>query len=410
MKEELKQVLNLPKSGRKELAELLDIPEGKARNLVFIRDNYSVISEVISEETLKMGQKLAASKQKFQDINRIERKLFRDDIRLYNALSEQTLELTNLLKHESFKIATNTYPESKSAPHGIFHISDPHGNELVSLPHNMYDFTIMSKRVEKQVKESIKYFKSDNVTNVTVCMTGDMLNSDRRKDEIVAMATNRSCAQFLVAQIYINAMLELNQHFNIFCSYADGNESRVGEHIGFEDTIASDTYDTAVYNICRMMLDDKKGFTFDDRLGAKKVISVNGQKVLLIHGHQKFGGDPTSAVGKLVAQYAKQGINLRYVLFGHLHQAVVSELFARSGSTVGANAYSEDGLGLSSRASQNAYKVWADGRIDGTMIDLQDYDGYLGYPIQKELEMYNVRSAEKVKGVSIYETVLGSLH
>lgn len=406
----MKQILNLPETGRKDLVKLFNISESEARSYAYIRKHFDTLNSIISEETLEMGQKLAASKQKFQDINRLERKIFRDDIRLYNALSEQTQELSNLLKRESFKIKTNSHPISSSAPCGLFHISDVHGNELVSIEGNRYDFEVLAKRAEKHVKESIKYFLSDNITEVTVCMTGDMLNSDRRLDEKAAMATNRSCAQFLTAEIYINAILELNKHFNITVSYVDGNESRVNKDLGFEGLIASDTYDTAIYNIIRRVLSDKDGISFDDRLGAKKVISINGHNILLIHGHQGFQGDPTKAVGKLVSQYAKRGIIIRYVIFGHLHQAIVSELFARSGSPVGANSYSEDGLGLSSRASQNAYKIFSDGRVDGTMIDLQDTDGYLGYPIQKELEMYNVKSADKVKGVSIYDTVLSSLH
>lgn len=406
----LAQVINMPGVGRKQIAKALNISEGVARSLCLIRDNSQEISEVLTNEFVESNQKCKAEKQRFQDTNRLERKTWRDNIRLYNALNEQNKELLNVFKKHSLKIKTQKHVKAEGVPMGLITSSDLHGNELVNLSVNQYDFTILSKRVQKHVKKTIQYYQSNGVTDIVFAMTGDMLNSDRRDDEKAVMATNRSCAQFLVAEILINAILELNEHFNVFISYADGNESRVNKDLGFEDLVASDTYDTSIFNIIRRILKDKDGIDFDNRLGAKKIVNMNGHNILLIHGHQGFGKDPHTALTKLVAQYAKQDTPIRYVVFGHIHEAYISEMFARSSSTVGANAYSEDGLNLTSRASQNAILVYPDGSIDGMMIDLQNTKGYEGYPIQNELEMYNAKSVSKIKGVSIYEAVLTSLH
>lgn len=406
----LLDVLNTPGAGRKQIAKAFNISEQTARTLCMIRDNKEDISELLTNEFVESNQKYKAEKQKFQDTNRLERKTWRENIRLYNALNEQNKELLNVFKQHSLKIKTTKHVKSDGVPMGLITSSDLHGNELVNLSVNQYDFTIMSKRIEKHIKKTIQYYKNNSVTDIVFAMTGDMLNSDRRDDEKAVMATNRSCAQFLVAEILINAILELNQHFNVFISYVDGNESRVNKDLGFEDLVASDTYDTSIFNIIRRILKDKEGIEFDDRLGAKKIVNINGQNVLLIHGHQGFGKDPHAALTKLVAQYSKQGIQIRFVVFGHIHEAYVSEMFARSSSTVGANAYSEDALNLTSRASQNAMLIYQDGSIDGLMIDLQNTDDYEGYPIHEGLEMYNAKSVGKIKGVSIYETVLTSLH
>lgn len=405
----LKEVLDM-NCGRDKVQKIFKVSNAEARLMCAIRDNRELLAGVLTDELIESNQKFKADKQKFQDMNRIERKTWRENIRLYNNLNETTKELLNVFKKHSIKIGTKQHTISESAPMGLLPSSDLHGNELVSLEDNTYDFTVMSKRVQKHTQKTIMYYLNNGVTDIMFVMTGDMLNSDRRDDEKAAMATNRSCAQFLVAEIMINALIELNQHFNVFVSYADGNESRVNKDLGFEDLVASDTYDTSIYNIIRRLLQDKEGISFDDRLGAKKILSVNGQNVLLIHGHQGFGKDPHSALTKLVAQYSKKGINIRYILFGHIHEAYISEMFARSGSPVGSNSYSEDGLNLASRASQNAMLVYKDGSIDGMMIDLQNVDDYEGYPIHKELEMYNAKSASKNRKVSIYEATLDALH
>jgi len=409
--EKIKQVMTMPDSGRGTISNILGVSDNEAKILVAIRDHSSSIMEAMDMEVVKYTQKLASQKQKSQDVRRIENKTWKQNIRLFTAIEEQTEALSNLLKTEGFKIKTNEYPSNKKKPVGVVQLSDLHANELVSLPDNKYDFIVMSKRIEKHIKKSTAYFKSNGVTDVVVCLTGDCLNSDRRLDEVTAMATNRTSAQFLCAEVLINAIVDLNKHFNITCSYVDGNESRVGKDIGWNDIIASDTYDTSIYCIIRRVLQDKKGISFDSRLGTKKVLNINGQNVLQIHGHQNgFGSDPLKAVTKIIAQYAAQGVIIRMVILGHIHMAFVSETFARSGSPVGANAYSQDGLNLTSRASQNCYLVFKDGSIDGMMIDLQEYKGYKGYPIQKELAAYNTKSADKCKGVTVFDAVIDKLH
>ena len=39
-------------------------------------------------------------------------------------------------------------------------ITDLHGNELVNLPHNKYDFNVMAKRLKLYVSQCIEDFKS----------------------------------------------------------------------------------------------------------------------------------------------------------------------------------------------------------------------------------------------------------
>lgn len=409
-KEDLEFVLT-SSSGRISIAKALGITEMEARALVDIRDNLPIISSVLDSEAVKFTQKLASQKQKNQDINRIERKTFRQNIRLYNWIEAQNTELINLLKNHSLKIKTNSYPSAKNKPKGVVQISDTHFNELVNLEQNKYDFKIASKRIEKYIKRCITLFKTKGISDVVVCMTGDLINSDRRDDEKTNMATNRVSAQFLAVEILLNAILDLNKHFNISVSYVDGNESRLNKDLGWNEIVMSDTFDTSIYCILRRLLQGKKGIDFDNRLGGEKVVKVNSNfNLLLVHGHAGFQNDPHKAISNLITKYSHRGVSVNYVIFGHIHEALCSDRFSRSGSPVGDNAYSDKALNLCGKASQNCYIVYPDGSLDACVIDLQNYKKYKGYPIQKELEAYNVKSADKCRGVSIYDTVLDKLH
>ena len=80
-----------------------------------------------------------------------------------------------------------------------------------------------------------------------------------------------------------------------------------------------------------------------------------------------------------------------------MHECKISDYYARGSSLVGANAYSENALNLSSRASQNTYILFEDkSRID-IRIDLQNTNSKESYNINDELAEYNAKSEQKSK-------------
>ena len=89
-------------------------------------------------------------------------------------------------------------------------------------------------------------------------------------------------------------------------------------------------------------------------------------------------------------------VQIDYIISGHIHSARVGDIASRSSSLVGANEYSEKGLNLSGRASQNIYIFHENKNIDAMKIDLQ-YVGEECYDIDTELESYNAKSSNKLK-------------
>ena len=355
-------------------------------------------------EILKENVKLAKQKQSYQDINRIERKTFREYARIENAVGKYNEELVGIFDKHKLSELTKTHKRTSSAV-GVIQFSDVHFNELVDLEHNKYDFSIASKRCKYFVKRAIMYFKSQNISNILLVQSGDLLNSDRRLDELLNMATNRAKATFLAVDIFQQVILELNEHFNVSVCSVTGNESRVKKDWGWSKMIATDNYDYTIFHTLRYLFKDSK-INFIDGDPTELIVEVAGQNLLVLHGNGSIKKGIDTSITQIMGRYKARGINVDYVIFGHIHSARVGDNFSRSSSMVGANDYSEKALNLAGRASQNCYVFYKNGNRDGIKIDLQNYDNDM-YNIEKSLESYNAKSHDKLnQGTTIFKVVV----
>jgi len=356
--------------------------------------------EIADKEVIEENLKLAKRSQKQADLNRIKNKSFREHVRLENALVEYNKALIDLLKSESLK-TTIKHHESKGKQAIIVQIADTHFNELVDLKHNKYDFDVASKRLQKFAHHIKEYASFYNVSEIFIAITGDLLNSDRRLDEKLSMSTNRAKATFLGVHLLKHFILDLNSIANVSVGCVSGNESRAYE-LGWVDMVSSDNYDYVIFEMLRMLLPD---INFITSGGLELVVEVNGHNVLLIHGHQ-LGNMQNDKVAKVISKYARNGIILDFMICGHLHETKITDMFARSSSLVGANAYSENALLLSSRAAQNIY-IMKDNERHDIRIDLQHTKGFKGYAINKELSAYNAKSLDKThKKQTVFKIVI----
>ena len=353
------------------------------------------------QEIVEYNIKLAKQKQRFQDLNRIERKAFREDSRQENALVEYNTELIKLLKRESLNTKLSKKKHNTESAI-VIQLADLHLNELVELESNKYDFDIASKRLQKyayKVKEYVKFHKSNKVL---IAITGDLINSDRRLDEKLAMATNRAKAPFLGVHLLKHFILDINEIAAVQVCCVTGNESRVNFELGWVDMVASDNYDFTIFEMLRLLLPDIN-FLRGDAL--ELVVEINGKNMLVIHGHQ-LGRMDSNQVGKVISKYSAKGVIIDFIICGHLHETMIRDNIARSASLVGSNAYSENALNLSGTAAQNIYCFTDDGRHD-IRIDLQETDGWNGYDIKEELFAYNAKSAQKThKKETIFKIII----
>ena len=355
-------------------------------------------------DIVRENVRLSKQKQKAQDKNRILNKSFREHARIENAVEEYSKELIKLFENNDLHKTLNEFKVNNKAV-GVLQLSDVHFNELVDLENNKYDFEVASSRIRYFVNRAKMYFKTANITNVVLAMTGDMMNSDRRLDELLNQATNRAKATFLGVDILQQAIIDLNQNFNVTVASIIGNEGRANKEMGWSDIVATDNYDYTIFQCLRYLFRDKSvKFIHGDP--SELVINVAGQNLLMLHGHGSVRGKLDTAVNQIAGRYSLKGIKIDYVIFGHVHSARVGDNFGRSSSLVGSNDYSEKALNLNGRASQNCYIFHSNGNRDGIKVDLQHTDGK-GYDIDKALEAYNAKSSEKrVQKKTIFEVVV----
>ena len=345
-------------------------------------------------ELLRENVRYRKEKQKAQDVNRIERKGFREHARIENAVSAYSIELIKLFENNKLHKLTKSHKISKRAV-GVIQFSDVHFNELVELQNNRYDFKVASQRCQYFVQKASAYFKMNGVSQVVVALTGDLMNSDRRLDELLNQASNRAKATFLAVDIMQQVILDLNKSFNVSVASVVGNEGRANKELGWSNSVATDNYDYTIFTCLRYLFKESK-VHFIDGDPSEIVINVAGQNLLMLHGHGAISAGVEKSINQICGRYSMKGIRIDYVIFGHVHSARVGDCFGRSSSMVGANDYSEKALNLGGRASQNAYVFYNNGNRDGIKIDLQNVS-CKGYNINKTLEAYNAKSAKKSK-------------
>ena len=356
---------------------------------------------IADKDIVQYNIRLAKQKQKFQDLNRIERKAFREDARLENALAEYNKELISLLKKHSINVKLKKVNKDNKAVL-VCQIADTHFNELVDLDTNKYDFEVASKRLQKYAYLVKRYAKFHKAEKILVAITGDLLNSDRRLDEKLSMATNRSKSTLISVHLLKHFILDLHEVAEIQVCCVTGNESRVNEELGWVDIVASDNYDFTIFEMLRLLLPD---INFIRGNALELVVEVMGKNILVIHGHQ-LGRMDTNQISKVISKYSSRGTIIDFVICGHLHETLIKDNFARSSSLVGSNAYSENALNLTGTAAQNIYCFTNDGRHD-IRIDLQNTDQWDGYDIDKELFAYNAKSLDKThKKETVFKIII----
>ena len=357
-----------------------------------------VSGQQVDYETVETNVRLAKQNQALVDRNRIKDKAFREHARIENAvLSYNEALLTELEQHGAAlaDCPRRSGPLDPSAAALVIHLSDNHFNELVNLPTNRFDFTVAAKRLQLLAQKAKLLGKAYGVERVVVFFGGDLMNSDRRLDELLAMSTNRARATVLAVHLYKQFLQDLRSDFFVDVFGVTGNESRAKENLGWVDVVATDSYDFTIYSMLQAIFNvvEDAGMRFHEFQANEVVFKLHNETFLGVHGHQVNATDQKKCQA-IIGKYAAKGINVTHILCGHIHATVISDYVSRNASLVGSNAYSEEALGFVSKASQNVHIVTPQG-LDGVKCDLQNVDGVEGYEIISQLAAYNAKSADK---------------
>jgi predicted phosphodiesterase len=349
-------------------------------------------------EMLTETVRLAKKNQELMDRSRIQNKSFREHARIENAVTSYSEAILEELRKHGTALADCSRRSGALDPSAavvVIHLSDNHFNELVNLPTNRFDFEVAAKRLQLLAQKAKLQAKAYGAERAVVFFGGDLMNSDRRLDELLAMSTNRARATVLAVHLYKQFLMDLRSDLFVDVFGVTGNESRAKENLGWVDVVATDSYDFTIYSMLQALFEavDDKGMRFHEFQANEVVFQVHGQTFLGVHGHQVNATDQKKCQA-IIGKYAAKGINITHILCGHIHATVISDYVSRNASLVGSNAYAEEALGFVSKAAQNVHIVTPQG-LDGLKCDLQNVDGVAGYDIIDQLAAYNARSADK---------------
>lgn len=337
-------------------------------------------------------------KQRESDINSYDNRFVKKEVQAVNSVNEYHKEILNILG----KVDLSPFRKSKhtktSEDFGIISLADLHFNEIILETEgngNKYDFTVASQRLKKLADRSRKIFKSFNISHVVIAGLGDFLNSDRRMDELLACATNRSKATVLSVYLLEQFLLDLLDDFDISFAMVTGNEARLGMIHEWNDFLTTNNFDFTIFSFLKAIFRNFDNITFLEGDYKEQVLSLKGFNILILHGEYL---KDEKTVQSLYGKYSSKGINLDYILYGHTHSTFISDFSARSSSLCGSNAYSNRSLGVMSKASQNIFLLDTKTKtLDSMKIDLQDVSGIEGYDIIEHLENYEAKESTKSK-------------
>ena len=276
----------------------------------------------------------------------------------------------------------------------VVHLSDLHLNELIQLQTNQFDFIIAAQRLELYASKIKTYGEALGITRVVLAIGGDIINSDRRHDEVLNNATNRSRTVVLAVHLLRQFALDLRENFYIDVVGVCGNEGRAKQELAWSNVGATDSYDALVYWMLQTVLeaDGDKGIRFNELQANECVFNIHQETFLLLHGHQVRMTDQ-KAVQAIMGRFQHRGINVTHILAGHIHSAMISDFASRSSSLCGSNSYSEAALNFASKASQNLHVVTKDGGLDGIKCDLQVIPKKIkGYDMISAIQRHNART------------------
>lgn len=363
-------------------------------------------------DILDYNVKLMKKNQRTQDLMRVERKVFRENARVENALVEISKALIEVLNKQAFSLPklkphhNKDIHESKSV---VVLLSDIHGGECVDLRDNTYNYEVMGKRLKKYADAIKNYAKLHKAKNIIIFSLGDLINADRILQKILVNAESQVKALFTTTYILNQFIYDLATDYKVHYNFVVGNESRINTPMDFtmpsEEFLLSNNLDFAIANILKILFKGSNAVTIYNNSLEEALVTIYGKNFLLTHGHT-LDIEKKADVDALVRKYAMKDKKLDAITVGHIHSSYFKHqgvMVVRNSSLVGGNSYSES-KGYSSRASQTILIVDSKS-ITPIPVDLQEVENILGYDYPKSTAAFNCmfdnRSNEQSNFVNI---------
>lgn len=308
-------------------------------------------------------EKLEKKIQNLQDKNRILRKIHRKSFREEEIVNTLADNFAKLLSQHTF-LAPKVVDKARNNNNeiAIIQLSDLHFGKFVDLNVNKYNFAVAHQRLQHYLDEIIKMcLYQRKISDIYIAFTGDIFNLDSHMDSLLSNEDNRA-ENFLKGIDELKYFIDsLNQYFNVKVIGVIGNESRIRttEYNSNINTISSNNFDMLAFQVLKRFYSNATDIKFiNDCRTLHDVENIHGHNIAFVHGDKLKNHTKDDIIKFKMRLMEEYKCHVDYVIFGHLHETLITPTYARSGSLVGADEFAYNGLNISgSVASQNIYLV-----------------------------------------------------
>lgn len=213
---------------------------------------------------------------------------------------------------------------------------------------NAYSPEIFEKRMWDLFDQTIEVVQKENIDTLNVFSMGDFCDGILRTSQLMKLRYGVVDGTIKYADFISNWLNELTKYVRVKYQSTNGNHTELRMLGQPKGTFTEDNMGKVVTEFIKTRLKDNPNFTYIENPIGYIYEELVGYPVLGIHGEIKNLGN---AIKELSSIY---GINIQYLLAGHLHHNRVEEVGVNQeviniGSVIGVDSYS-----LSLRKTSNA--------------------------------------------------------
>lgn len=326
---ENKQELGL---SNQQIADLLNREHGTDYDESKFRKEYQAFKN-IWEDLIKKKQESYLPKDYVHEIDlkllefEKEKIKFLDQKRMMRNELRKLARLENLEEHaklcieaiEPIDMAVIPKTVSAQSKEAIVCISDMHLGMEINNEFNVYNKDVAFKRLAALKKQTLDKVRKENIKTLHIASLGDQIHGHIHTTARIDSEMN-VIEQITLVASYFMSFVEtfLQEGINVNFYTVAGNHSRstpskndsLGTSESFERLI------TTILNTAFSKFENYK--SVDDKDGMIQ-LNIAGKNILLVHGDMDYGANMITKLTQLL------GVQLDYVLSGHVHHFFVKE-------------------------------------------------------------------------------------
>lgn len=184
-----------------------------------------------------------------------------------------------------------------------------------------YGLSTAEQVLENYFDKIIEYGVHNNVEEVVVANLGDLIEGRLRNQSIVDSTLSATQQMVKITYIIIEQLKRLTQHFNVAYFALSGNHDRISENKN--DNLERESHVTTHNEIIKQLSKDSDLLEFIETDSMyHHIMTIRGKNIYFCHGDR----DALRNNNLLANLSLNYGINLDYVIGGHLHSYSMTEV------------------------------------------------------------------------------------